>query len=75
MISAVTESLRRVEMDDLQWFKSSFSSGTGQCVECANLPAGGMAVRDTKDRNGPVLRFSAEEWQAFTAGVLNGEFS
>jgi hypothetical protein len=62
-------------MDDLQWFKSSFSSGNGQCVECAHLPAGGMAVRDTKDRNGPVLRFSAAEWQAFIAGLLNGEFS
>jgi hypothetical protein len=61
--------------DDLQWFKSSFSSGNGQCVECAHLPAGGMAVRDSKDRSGPVLRFSAAEWQAFIAGALSSEFS
>jgi hypothetical protein len=31
-------------------------------------------VRDSKDRNGPVLRFNAHEWEAFLAGVRNGEF-
>ena len=30
--------------------------------------------RDSKDRDGPVLRFNAHEWEAFLAGVRNGEF-
>jgi hypothetical protein len=63
-------------MDDkLVWFKSSFSANGQSCVECAHLPDGGMAVRDTKNRAGAVLRFTADEWQAFIAGVLSGDFS
>ena len=38
-------------------------------MECARLPEGGMAVRDTKDHESPVLRFSAAQWQAFTASL------
>lgn len=58
----------------LMWFKSSYSANGQSCVECARMPGGGMAVRDTKDRDGAVLRFTAEEWQAFLAGVRKGEF-
>ena len=56
-------------MEDLSWFTSSFSSANGQCVECARMPKGGMAVRDTRDQDGPVLRFGAAQWQAFTASL------
>jgi hypothetical protein len=35
-------------------------------VEVATFP-GTIMVRDTKDRTGAVLRFSAEDWRAFTA--------
>jgi hypothetical protein len=32
-------------------------------------------VRDSKQQGGgPVLRFNAHEWEAFLAGVRNGEF-
>jgi hypothetical protein len=34
-----------------------------------------VLVRDSKNPNGPVLRFSHEEWQAFLHGVLDGEFN
>ena len=54
------------------WRKSS-RSGTNGCVEVALDPAE-VAVRDSKDRNGPVLQFNAHEWEAFLAGVRNGEF-
>jgi hypothetical protein len=33
-----------------------------------------IAVRDSKDLDGPVLTFNAEEWAAFVAGVRDGEF-
>ncbi len=61
--------------ETLQWFKSSYSGNGQSCVECTHLPDGGMAVRDTKNRSGPVLRFTAAQWQAFVAGVRHGEFS
>lgn len=51
---------------------SSFCSG-GACVEVGTLPTGNVAVRDTKDRTRELV-FTAEEWQAFVAGVRNGEF-
>jgi hypothetical protein len=57
------------------WRKSSFSNGTGgNCVEVADLADGSRAVRDSKDRTGPILIFTAAEWAAFTAGIHAGEF-
>jgi hypothetical protein len=57
-------------MGNLIWIKSSYSSGSGDnCVEIAALPEGGLGVRDSKDANGPVLGFTADEWRAFVRGV------
>jgi hypothetical protein len=33
-----------------------------------------VAIRNSKDRSGPVLAFSPAEWEAFTAGVRDGQF-
>jgi hypothetical protein len=49
----------------LIWFKSSYSSGNGQCTTCARHPSGGMAVKDSKHPGGPVLLFTASQWHAF----------
>ena len=59
---------------DSGWVKSSFSFANGNCVEVADLPGGGIGVRDSKDTLGPVLHFTPDEWQAFLAGARNGEF-
>jgi hypothetical protein len=56
------------------WRRSSFCNGASTCVEFAALPDGGVAMRDSKDPEGPVLTFTADEWAAFTAGVRGGEF-
>jgi hypothetical protein len=56
-----------------QWFKSSYSSPNGNCVELAVL-GDGVGLRDSKDRSGPVLRFTPSEWEAFVSGVRDGEF-
>ena len=61
------------DFSQLKWFKSSRSSPTGQCVESARL-SDGMAVRDSKHPDGPVLLFSADKWRAFTEGVNLSEF-
>ena len=58
----------------LSWIKSSLSFSNGNCVEVASLPDGGVGVRDSKDRSGPVLRFTPGEWHAFIGGARNGEF-
>ncbi len=56
------------------WIKSSLSFANSNCVEVANLPGGQVGVRDSKDTEGPVLRFTPDEWNAFLGGVQNGEF-
>jgi hypothetical protein len=58
-----------------QWRKSSYSGDNGgACVEVARNPPGAVAVRDSKDREGPVLAFAPADWEAFTAAVRAGEF-
>ncbi len=56
------------------WFKSSLSFSNSNCVEVASLTAGEIGVRDSKDPEGPVLRFTPGEWRAFLGGARNGEF-
>ncbi|HEY7177017.1 MAG TPA: DUF397 domain-containing protein, partial [Micromonosporaceae bacterium] len=43
------------------------------CVEVAFVD-GAIAVRDSKDRTGPVLLYTPDEWEAFIGGVKDGEF-
>ena len=48
------------------WRKSSYSDGNGgACVETAS-GTGAIFVRDTTDRDGITLQFTAEAWQEFT---------
>ena len=50
------------------WRKSTYSGDNGgECVEVAT--AGAVLVRDTTDRTGPVLTFTAEAWRTFTATI------
>lgn len=60
---------------EVQFHKSSKSEPwTDNCVEVGLCECGQVKVRDSKDPDGTVLSFSADEWDAFTAGVRNGEF-
>lgn len=57
------------------WRKSSLSSGGDNCVEVGFGNDGTIGVRDTKQHGeGPVLVFFPSEWEAFVAGVRQGEF-
>lgn len=57
-----------------EWFKSSYSKQGGDCVEVAFLDHGMVGIRDSKNPTGPALVFAHGEWDAFTAGVADGEF-
>jgi Domain of unknown function (DUF397) len=60
-----------MEALDLRWRKSSFSGNGGDCVEVGDA-ARVIIVRDTKDRSGPVLRFSPAVWRRFADQVKTG---
>ena len=49
-----------------QWRTSSYSgSNGGTCVEVTDNLPGMVAVRDSKDPDGPVLTFTRADWSAF----------
>jgi len=56
------------DLTGARWFTSSYSTNNGACVECAYLP-GHVAVRDSKDRFGPVLIFTRTQWSAFISAA------
>jgi hypothetical protein len=48
------------------WRKSTKSGNTGNCLEAGVANAGGVLVRDTKDRDSGTLTFTPDVWQRFT---------
>jgi len=57
-----------MEAVDPRWRKSSYSDNGGECVEVAE-DTRRVLVRDTKDRTGPMLRFTPEAWRRFAGQV------
>ncbi len=53
-----------------QWKTSSRSGNGGNCVEARSTAD--VNVRDSKDRQGPVLTFDRAAWSAFLDGVKSG---
>ncbi|OIK04531.1 DUF397 domain-containing protein [Streptomyces monashensis] len=50
---------------ELAWFKSSYSSGSGDnCIEVATSPTT-IHIRDSKAMEGPVLGLSPAAWRRF----------
>jgi hypothetical protein len=61
-----------VDLSRATWRKSTRSGNNG-CVEVAFVEDH-VGVRDSKDRQGPILTFTPTEWTAFIGGVRAGEF-
>lgn len=57
----------KLATDAAAWTKSSYC-GSGQCVEVANT-GDLLAVRDSKDPDGPVLSFGHGAWRSFLADL------
>ena len=57
------------------WRKAAKSADNGGCVEVAFLDDGRVALRDSKHPDGPVLPYTAMEWDCFVDGVEKGEFN
>ncbi|MEV4127984.1 DUF397 domain-containing protein [Nocardia sp. NPDC049707] len=63
------------DLSQAPWFKSSHSGSQGACVEVAWLAGGDVGIRDSKNPTGPALVFTPAEWDAFAAGMREGEFT
>jgi hypothetical protein len=57
------------DLSGVRWLRSSYSTGANNCVEAARPRSGPrvglLAVRDSKDPQGPALLFSPESWTGF----------
>ena len=61
------------ERESLSWLKAHSSSANGACIEIASA-TGNIAIRDSKDPNGPILVYTQSEFSAFLEGARKGEF-
>jgi hypothetical protein len=57
------------------WKKSLRRNPSGNCVEMAALPGeAGIAVRNSRDPDGPALIYTSDEIAAFILGAKDGDF-
>jgi hypothetical protein len=61
------------DLSRASWRKSTKSQDNGGCVEVADLQQH-MAVRDSKDPDGPALIFRGEQWNRFVSRAAAGKF-
>ncbi|MEU3615997.1 DUF397 domain-containing protein [Streptomyces sp. NPDC006872] len=56
-----------------QWFKSTYSGGSGtECVECA-LGESCTLVRDSKQESGPAVVIRHQAWDFFVDALRRGD--
>ncbi|MES4904895.1 MULTISPECIES: DUF397 domain-containing protein [unclassified Streptomyces] len=68
--------MRSIELSAATWRKSSYSNPDGgQCVEVCADSVGILAVRDSKDPQGPTLVFPAESWAGFVSAVKGDQIA
>ena len=61
-----------IDRRDISWRRSSYSAANGNCVEVTRLASGHVAVRDSKNADAPVLRFTPAEWRTFLGEINYG---
>jgi hypothetical protein len=70
----ITNGMKAGDLGSVEWRKSRVSNPSGNCVEVAALPDGSVAMRNSRQPEGPALVYTRAEIAAFLTGVRNGEF-
>jgi len=74
MVDVAFNGVQASRLRKAAWRKSRYSNPSGNCVEAAQLPAGAVAVRNSRYPDGPALIFTRAEWEAFLLGARDGDF-
>lgn len=72
-VSSVPNGVRASSLG-VRWIKSRRSNAEGNCVEVATLGEGAVAMRNSRDPDGPALIYTPAEIAAFVAGAKDGDF-
>ena len=72
--SELPAAARSARLHQVRWQKSHYSNSQGSCVEMALLPGGDIAVRNSRDPDGPTLIYTQAEIRALLQGVKDGDF-
>ncbi|MEU6118077.1 DUF397 domain-containing protein [Streptomyces sp. NPDC047117] len=68
--------MRSIDLSTATWRKSSYSNQDGgECVEVSDDYTGVVPVRDSKNQDGPMLVFPADDWASFVAAVKEGQLT
>lgn len=73
-MSQLYSGMPAARLDGVVWRKSHFSNPSGNCVEVAELPDGRVAMRNSRDPEGPALIYTRCEVDAFVRGAKSGDF-
>lgn len=73
-MSEINNGVSAAALTHVTWVKSARSGAQGNCVELAELPAGLVGVRNSRDPAGPALVFTRAEITALLLGAKDGDF-
>ncbi|MFF5112044.1 DUF397 domain-containing protein [Streptosporangium sp. NPDC000509] len=59
--------------DDQNWITSSYSGSGQQCVQMKPMPSG-VAIRDSKNPEGPRLLCTPDAWRSLVTEARNGSY-
>jgi hypothetical protein len=59
---------------EVEWAASRHGESRAACAQMATLPSGSIAMRNSRDPDGPALVYTHAEIEAFIAGAKDGEF-
>lgn len=74
MLDRICNVIASSPLTAVTWQKSHHSNPSGECVEMAALPGTAVAIRNSRDPDGPALICTKAEVDAFIQGAKNGEF-
>ena len=71
---AIYNGMSAGELTGAAWWKSQRSNSQGACVEIARISADTVAMRNSRDPQGPALICQRDAIAALMAGLQDGKF-